>query len=237
MATNLLNRGAFIVLEGLDRSGKTTLAYLLVKELEQRQIPVEFMRFPDRSKDNVIGDTLNKYLSSGIELNPETSHMLFTTQRFAVKDQMLQKLMEGKVLIVDRYAHSGIAYSVAKGLSLEWCKAKESGLLRPDIVLYLDLLPSEGLKRGNYGEERFETVQFQEKVHNAYDQLLDDSWKILSAHDTPETLVRSALSNILRACELNAHKPVELLYQSGRLDEKSPLKERQPFRTNVLSSQ
>jgi dTMP kinase len=41
-------RGAFIVLEGLDRSGKTTQSCLLVEELRKLDVPTEFIRFPGR---------------------------------------------------------------------------------------------------------------------------------------------------------------------------------------------
>lgn len=81
---------------------------------------------------------------------------------------METKLKTGTTLIVDRYSYSGVAFSSAKGLDLEWCKVKtwfrlflnevyvfyvvigkevfflqapEIGLLSPDLVLYLDIQP------------------------------------------------------------------------------------------------
>ena len=82
---------------------------------------------------------------------------------------MEKKLRMGTTLIVDRYSYSGVAFSSAKGLDIEWCKVKlclilqkknaiffffevvkiqtlllqapEMGLLAPDLVLYLDIPP------------------------------------------------------------------------------------------------
>lgn len=81
---------------------------------------------------------------------------------------MESKLQSGITLIVDRYAYSGVAFSAAKGLDIEWCKVKtlfvycqyevhffccvsqntdvivqapDMGLLAPDLVLYLDISP------------------------------------------------------------------------------------------------
>ncbi|XP_020519402.1 thymidylate kinase-like [Amborella trichopoda] len=54
---------------------------------------------------------------------------------------MEHKLRAGTTLIVDRYSYSGVAFSAAKGLDLEWSKAPEMGLLAPDLVVYLDIPP------------------------------------------------------------------------------------------------
>jgi len=46
--------------------------------------------------------------------------------------------------VVDRYAYSGVAYSAAKnvsGMGREWCAAPDSGLIAPDAVIFLEILP------------------------------------------------------------------------------------------------
>ena len=50
------------------------------------------------------------------------------------------------VQICDRYAYSGVAFSSAKGLDLDWCKACDSGLPAPDCVIYLDIPVEEAAK-------------------------------------------------------------------------------------------
>ena len=72
----------------------------------------------------------------------------------------------GTSLIVDRYSYSGVAFSTAKGLDLSWCKAPEVGLPTPDLVLYLDITLEIATERGDYGEERYEQLDFQKKIAN-----------------------------------------------------------------------
>ena len=59
-------RGAFLVLEGLDRSGKSTQVKRLVESLESRGVLVSEIRFPDRS--TAIGKIIDSYLKKEIEL-------------------------------------------------------------------------------------------------------------------------------------------------------------------------
>ncbi|KAK8669632.1 hypothetical protein V6N13_107057 [Hibiscus sabdariffa] len=93
---------------------------------------------------------------------------------------MESKLKAGTTLIVDRYSYSGVAFSSAKGLDFEWCKAPEIGLIAPDLVLYLDIPPEKAAERGGYGDERYEQLEFQKKVARHYKLLEDSSWKIMS---------------------------------------------------------
>lgn len=68
----------------------------------------------------------------------------------------MEKLLnDGVTLIVDRYSFSGVAFSAAKGLDFDWCKAPEKGLLKPDLVLFLQLSTAAIEKRGGFGDERY----------------------------------------------------------------------------------
>lgn len=64
-------------------------------------------------------------------------------------------LLAGTTIICDRYAYSGVVYSVAKGLDLDWCWAPDLGLLKPDAVFYLKANPDQLASRGSFGNERF----------------------------------------------------------------------------------
>lgn len=48
-----------------------------------------------------------------------------------------ETLENGNHIVCDRYAYSGVAFSTAKGMSLDWCKSCDNGLPKPDIVIYL----------------------------------------------------------------------------------------------------
>ncbi|ONM54654.1 hypothetical protein ZEAMMB73_Zm00001d020290 [Zea mays] len=91
---------------------------------------------------------------------------------------MESKLLSGTTLIVDRYSYSGVAFSAAKVLDIEWCKAPENGLIAPNLVIYLDVQPKKVAERGGYGGERYEKIEFQKKVAEHYHSLRDSTWKL-----------------------------------------------------------
>lgn len=106
---------------------------------------------------------------------------------------ILKALHSGTHVIIDRYAFSGVAFSAAKeGLSLEWCKQPDRGLPRPDLVCFLDVSSDEASKRGGFGEERYEKRDFQEKVRQNYQELMqqDDTWKVVNTDGkTPDQVL------------------------------------------------
>ena len=85
------------------------------------------------------------------------------------RDVILKTLSEGTSIICDRYSFSGVAYSVAKGLPFEWCRAPETSLPLPDITFFLDISPEKARLRGaGYGEERYEKEELQRRVREVF---------------------------------------------------------------------
>ncbi|CAH1759906.1 13790_t:CDS:2 [Entrophospora sp. SA101] len=159
------NRGALIVLEGCDGSGKSTQAKRLYDHLKNDGVNVKLMRFPDRS--TLIGQLINSYLKNEEDLD----------------DTMKNYLLDGTTLIVDRYVFSGVVYSTAKGLDFNWCKSSDIGLLTPDMVIFMNMPSEELLKRKGFGDERYEKLEFQQKVKDNFLKLEDPRfWKILDAN-------------------------------------------------------
>ncbi|XP_023889010.1 thymidylate kinase isoform X1 [Quercus suber] len=196
-------RGALIVLEGLDRSGKTSQSSKLLAYLEGLGHSAELWRFPDRSTN--VGQMISMYLSNKSQLDDHTIHLLFSANRWEKRLLMETKLKTGTTLIVDRYSYSGVAFSSAKGLALEWCKAPEIGLLAPDLVLYLDIQPEKAAERGGYGGERYEQLEFQKKVAKCYQVLHDASWKIIDACQPIEDIEKQ-LQEIVLDCVMTCQK-------------------------------
>ncbi|CAB4057116.1 tmk [Lepeophtheirus salmonis] len=178
MTTSVLKRGAFIVLEGCDRSGKTTLAKRLSQDPN-----FEFLRFPDRDS-KLTGSLINSFLTGAKEMCGQLIHLLFSANRWEKVPQILSTLDSGKHIICDRYAYSGIAYSSSKpGMSFDWCANSDNGLPTPDLILFLDVSPEEALKRGGFGDEVYEKVEFQAKVRDIYSKRLfgkGGEWKWVS---------------------------------------------------------
>ena len=150
-------RGAFVVVEGLDRAGKSTQVARLARALDATVV-----KFPDRSTQ--IGQLINAYLTRQVELEDHAVHLLFSANRWECLQAVLATLRSGRSVVCDRYAFSGIAYSAAKGLDVGWCTGPDVGVPLPDVTLFLDLSDEAAAQRSAYGEERYEQRSFQRKV-------------------------------------------------------------------------
>jgi dTMP kinase len=74
------SRGALVVLEGLDRSGKSSQCSRLVSYLEGQGLSAELWRFPDRTTD--VGQMISAYLTNASQLDDHTIHLLFSANRW-----------------------------------------------------------------------------------------------------------------------------------------------------------
>lgn len=183
--------GKLIVIEGLDRCGKTTQISKLIQHLTHQQISSIQFKFPDRSTP--IGKLINDYLSNPkCTLEDHVIHLLFSANRWELSKQIQDSLQKYQVVLLDRYWYSGVAYSTAKGLDLEWCKWADRGLPQPDLVLFFDLDPTLSQHRPEFGEERYERTEFQQAVRNAFVQLYDHStWKTIDASQSIDQVSKS----------------------------------------------
>ncbi|KAK8789674.1 hypothetical protein WA171_001765, partial [Blastocystis sp. BT1] len=206
----MMKRGAFILLEGVDRSGKSTQCKRIVNCLKERGIKSKLYCFPNRS--TVIGQQINQYLHSESEVEDHCIHLLFSANRWEMRNEILRDLNDGITIICDRYFASGVAFTAAKGYDLEWCLAPDRGLPAPDIVLFLDLNSEEQKRRGGFGEERYEVSSFQENVRTKFLELIHTmktiNWMIVDANQTMDTVFTQLMDHIERAIEECESKPV-----------------------------
>jgi dTMP kinase len=150
---------------------------------------------------------------------------MFSSNRWEVSDQLETKIMTGITIIIDRYAYSGVAYTAAKGLDLEWCKLYDNGLPKPDLIFFMNANNSEDLaKREGYGDERYEEVSFQSKVYDKFIEVFRScdttlvTWvtpdssqpdvKIPDINSVHKTVVRN-VNSIMKSCR---NKPIRYLW-------------------------
>ncbi|KAK0203189.1 thymidylate kinase-domain-containing protein [Desarmillaria ectypa] len=164
-----MGRGAFIVIEGLDRSGKTTQTADLREKLEASGNAVKLHKFPDRTTS--VGKMIDSYLQSKSELDDHAIHLLFSANRWELASTIEGLLESGTIVLCDRYAFSGIAFSASKGLPYEWCRSPDIGLPAPDLVVFLDITPEKARERGGYGKERYEKEEMQQIVREQYKRI------------------------------------------------------------------
>lgn len=157
--------GKFIVIEGIDRSGKSTLLNEVVTRLRRKYPTYKFkdIHFPDRTTET--GKILDKYLKKEIDLGKEASHLLFSANRWE-KNQEIIESIQSQFVISARYYFSGIAYSrAALGLDNDWVEWHDKGLVEPDLLLFLDVSAKITSERENFGVEVYDNSKTQEKVY------------------------------------------------------------------------
>ncbi|XP_007941454.1 thymidylate kinase [Orycteropus afer afer] len=207
-------RGALIVLEGVDRAGKSTQSRKLVAALCAAGHRAELLRFPERSTET--GKILSSYLEKKREVEDHSVHLLFSANRWEQVPLIRDKLDQGITLVVDRYAFSGVAFTAAKeNFSLDWCKQPDVGLPRPDLVLFLHLQPADAAQRGGFGRERYDDEAFQERVLGCFQQLMQDpslDWKMVDASRSIEDVHREICTLSEDAIRGAAHKPLGQLW-------------------------
>lgn len=209
-------RGAFILFEGIDRCGKTTQTAILKDNLS-KVTTTEGIRFPDRQSS--IGQVIDSYLQSKTELNDKAIHLLFSANRWEASANLERKLAAGCTLVCDRYCYSGVAFSSAKGIDRSWCKSCDKGLPAPDCIIYLDLTVNNASQRGNYGEERYERVDFQSKVQEQFMSLKSEDeaagtvpWHVVDATGSIEA-IQSQIQKISEETIARvADKPINKLW-------------------------
>jgi len=114
---------------------------------------------------------LDNYLrakGNGWDLDAHTLHLLFAANRWESAEEIFRCIMSGWDVVLDRYSFSGIAYSAANGLDAEWCSSWEEGLPAPDVVFLLDIPPEDAARRPGYGQERYERIELQTRVRDAF---------------------------------------------------------------------
>jgi len=105
----MTRKGKFIVLEGIDGSGKTMQWRLLRKSLADNRFgPIHFTR---EHTDSPIGKLIDDRLKGQWETDPKTLQILFTADRSDhLEREILTKLNEGIHVVSDRYVLSTLAY-------------------------------------------------------------------------------------------------------------------------------
>lgn len=182
-----MKRGKLIVLEGLDRVGKSSQVELLSNYFKNKGELVEVQRFPDRS--TYSGKILNDILVNNKNMSVKASHLLFSFNRWEKMDEIEQKLTNKINLIVDRYAFSGVAYSIANGAPKNYTLVPDEGLIRPDLVLQLDLPINIIKNRDGFGEEKYEKEEIQLKVQESYKLFHNKKyWKLVDANNSKEEI-------------------------------------------------
>jgi len=167
-----LKKGILIVFEGVDGAGKSTQARLLFERLKKAKFNVIFSKEPTEGE---WGQKLKKGIKGGREaITPEEELEWFLRDRQQhVEKIIMPGLCEKKIVVLDRYYFSTIAYQGALGLNLEEIERKNAAFApQPDILFLIEIAPDVGLRRiaksRESGADFFEKEAYLSKVNEVF---------------------------------------------------------------------
>ncbi len=160
------DRGAFIVIEGLDGSGKTTQAKLLARALRHSHRAV-FTAEPSQGK---IGKFIrNNILYEEKRAPTSVEALLFAADRVDhIQNEVLPAVLDGRIVVSDRYLYSSLAYQGSAGLGIEWIQIINEHALKPDLAFFIEVAPETVLARLKRKKSIMENLATQQKVREIY---------------------------------------------------------------------
>jgi dTMP kinase len=181
MARMTRRRGAFLVLEGPDKSGKSTQARLLAEALRARGRVVLHTREPGGT--SVAEGVRAVLLNPQLEIDPVAELFLYEASRAQhVAEKIRPALARGETVVCERFTMSSDVYQgLARGLGLKTTRALNAaatGGLEPDLTFVLDM-PVEHFDTRDAAREldrlEREHVSFRVAVRKGYRRLAKSS--------------------------------------------------------------
>ena len=178
-----MSKGFLVSLEGPEGAGKTSVLEALIPVLEDRGVEVLTTREPGGV---LIGEKIREVIldPSNTEMDPKTELLLYiASRRQHLVEKVLPALAAGKLVIMDRFIDSSVAYQgFGRGLDIEaidWLNEFATDGLKPDLTLYFDIEVEEGLARIAANSNRevnrldMEGLDLHRKVRQGYLSLLE----------------------------------------------------------------
>ena len=178
-----MSKGFLVSLEGPEGAGKTSVIEALIPILEDRGVEVLTTREPGGV---LIGEKIREVIldPSHTEMDPKTELLLYiASRRQHLVEKVLPALAAGKLVIMDRFIDSSVAYQgFGRGLdidAIDWLNEFATDGLKPDLTLYFDIEIEEGLARIAANSDReinrldLESLDLHRKVRQGYLSLLE----------------------------------------------------------------
>ena len=197
--------GAFIVFEGADGAGKSTLCERISEELSGRGIDTVLTAEPTH-------EGIGAFIRSGSagDISQRTEALLFVADRNDHTEWIQKQVSEGKVVLCDRYFASTVAYQSARldgdASEIDWLiRINDEFIDIPDAIILLDIDPEVGKGRvGKRGEEisKFERLDFQAQVRSNYLDLAKEfGFSVIDASRSREEVYSEAMSILSKVIE------------------------------------
>lgn len=190
-------QGAFICIEGIDASGKTTHAHRLVKNLKTKGVDAIYTTEP--TKDEVGKIIKTQILRRKKRVPSVIEALLFAVDRVNhVERKIKPALKKGKIVVCDRYLYSSLAYQGATGLELQWVREINKYAISPDLAIYIDVPPEVAIERMKWKKlSVMESLETQRKVREVYMKLVQGDELVYVEGNQPKQEVEKEVLNIV----------------------------------------
>ncbi len=159
-------KGVFIAFEGIDGSGKSTQAELLVRRMVEDGVSAVLTR--EHTLNGAAGRMIERVVTKQEVLHPRALQYSFVADRIDHSEGMIKPAMEkGQVVVSDRYYWSTVAYGAAA-----WDRDKllklnqEAGLEEPDLWVLVDIDPRVAMVRMSNGRSSLTIFEKEEKLRS-----------------------------------------------------------------------
>ena len=200
---SLMKNGLLIVLEGIDGTGKSTQSRALATWLRAQGHDVVLSREPT---DGPWGKQLRDSAQTG-RLSPgDELECFLKDRRQHVEELILPSIACGKIVVLDRYYFSTMAYQGARGLDPAGIrKLNEEFAPTPDLLLILDLAVDTALERiGSRGDtaNEFEQRAALQTCRDIFLSLRDEAFcRVIDASQNAETVADDIRETVLDALD------------------------------------
>lgn len=206
-----------IVIEGLDGSGKGTQAQLLAARLQEQNLPLRKISFPDYNSPS--SSLVKMYLSGDFgetagAVNPYAASSFYAVDRFAsFQTDWKKDYLAGKLILCDRYVTSNMIFQLGKLPLKDWddylawledFEYNKLRLPRPDLVIFLDMPIAISQKLIS---ERYQGDENRKDIHERDLLFLEESHR--SACYAAQKLGWKKIN----CAESSSPKPIEVIHQ------------------------
>ncbi len=217
--TTAASSGRFITLEGIEGSGKSSLARWLAEQLSQQGQALRLTREPGGTP---LAERVRQLvLARGEEPVPAAAELLlmFAARSIHVDNLIRPALARGEWIVCDRFTDASRAYQGSgrgvDGRTIDALAAVAHPGLQPDLTLLLDVDPALGLQRARgrgEGGDRFEdeTLAFFARVRQGYLDLAardPQRWRVIDANLPQQQVQAQALQHLLQAFAPDSRTP------------------------------
>jgi dTMP kinase len=192
------SRGTYVVIDGIDGTGKTELAARLVPPLLRRGHSVSSFRSPT-----------DKFLRSEYarlaKTDPFAAALCFSVDRAMLRPEVESAILQGDVVIQDRSYYSALAY-LSPALSLdqfrELERIEQALSIEPDLILYLDVPIATAIRRmADSGQtDATDDATYLQRVKTSFEQMFQPPrWIRVDSSQNPEHTLTQAMNALLSA--------------------------------------